>query len=211
MLLVKILFNSVVSTPGARFMSIDISDFYLNTPLVRWEYVKLNMKDIPDEIIKEYNLQAKESNGHVYVEVRKGMYGLPQSGLLSNELLEKRLAPFGYYQSRRIPGLWRHKWRPITFTLVVDDFGVKYKGKQHAKHLVESLEAAKYRVKTDWKGNKYIGITLDWDYTKRQVHLSMPGYKEKGLTQFQHETPTTRQDQPHPHTPPTYGATIQYP
>ena len=63
------------------------------------------MKDIPKEIIKEYKLKSKEINGSVYVEVRKGMYGLPQSGLLSNELLEQRLAPFGYYQSKRIPGL----------------------------------------------------------------------------------------------------------
>ena len=96
MLLVKILLNSTISTPLAKFMTIDISDFYLNTPLTRWEYVKLNMRDIPDEIINEYNLKEKEVNGFVYVEVRKTIYGLPQSGLLSNELLQQNLAPFGY-------------------------------------------------------------------------------------------------------------------
>ena len=53
MLLVKILLNSVISTPNAKFMTIDISDFYLITPLTRWEYVKLNLRDIPDEIISE--------------------------------------------------------------------------------------------------------------------------------------------------------------
>ena len=63
MLLVKILLNSVVSTSGAKFMTIDISDFYLNTPLTRWEYVKLNLRDIPDEIVSEYNLKEKEVNG----------------------------------------------------------------------------------------------------------------------------------------------------
>ena len=41
MLLIKIMFNSVVSTNGAKFMTIDISDFYLNTPLDRFEYVKV--------------------------------------------------------------------------------------------------------------------------------------------------------------------------
>ena len=55
---------------------------------------------------------------------------------------------------------------------MVDNFGVKYNGKEHAQHLVVSLEAAKYRVKTDWKGKKYIGITLDWDSKKCQV----PGF-----------------------------------
>ena len=52
------------------------------------------------------------------------MYGLPQAGLLANELLEKRLNKYGYYQSKLVPGLWTHEWRPIQFTLVVDDFGV---------------------------------------------------------------------------------------
>ena len=73
MLLVKILLNSVISTPGAKFMTIDISYFYLNTPLTRWEYVKLNLRDIPDENISEYNLKQKEVNGFVYVKVRKVM------------------------------------------------------------------------------------------------------------------------------------------
>ena len=57
MLLAKILFNSVVSTENARFMTIDISNFYLNTPMKRYEYVRLNIKDIPDEVIEEYKLR----------------------------------------------------------------------------------------------------------------------------------------------------------
>ena len=210
MILVKILFNSIVSTPGARFMSTDISDFYLATPLKRWEYVKLSLRDIPDEIISEYRLYEKATDGHVYVEIRRGMYGLPQSGILANELLEEKLEPFGYKQCTRVPGLWKHIWRPIQFTLVVDDFGVKYVGEEHAKHLEASLIAAGYRIKSDWTGSKYIGITLDWDYVRRQVHLSMPGYREQGLTQFQHTTPAKRQDSPYPHSPPKYGQKVQY-
>ena len=59
------------------------------------------------------------------------------------------------------------------------------------------------------KGDKYCGITLDWDYNKKQVHLSMPGYCSEALQQFRHDC-KTKQDQPHQHTVPTYGATIQY-
>ena len=62
------------------------------------------------------------------------MYGLLQAGLLANKLLEKRLNINGYFQSKLVPGLWKHEWRPIQFTLVVDDFGVKYVGKEHALH-----------------------------------------------------------------------------
>ena len=55
-----------------------------------------------------------------------------------------------------------------------------------------------------------LSLSLDWDYYKREVHLSMPGYVEKALAYFKHERPNKSQDQPHQHTIPTYGAKIQY-
>jgi hypothetical protein len=57
---------------------------------------------------------------------------------------------------------------------------------------------------------RYLGLILDWDYTNHKVHLSMPGYIDKALTRLAHPHPATPQNQPHPHTIPTYGATIQY-
>jgi hypothetical protein len=58
--------------------------FYLNMPMDRPEYVRIKIKDVPDEIIKEYNLREMvDDDGYLYVEVRKGMYGLPQAGLLA--------------------------------------------------------------------------------------------------------------------------------
>ena len=212
MLLFKVLLNSVVSTLGAKFMTLDVSNFYLNTPMKRFEYVKLRLSDIPDEVVKEYKLHATgkvTSDGFVYVEVRKGMYGLPQAGTLAQELLEKRLNKRGYYQSKIVPGLWLHKWRPVQFTLVVDDFGVKYVGREHAQHLIDTIREH-YDLTEDWTGSKYIGIQIDWDYDRRQVHLSMPGYVAKGLAELGHPLPTRRQDSPHAHTPPKYGARTQY-
>jgi hypothetical protein len=141
MLVAKILFNSVVSTKNARFMTMDIANFYLMTPLLRPEYICVHIKDIPDEIIREYNLKSiVTEDGVIYIEANCGMYGLPQEGLLANELLEKRLNKRGYFQSKLIPGLWKHEWRPVQFTLVVDDFGIKYVGKEHALHLKTMLE-----------------------------------------------------------------------
>ncbi len=73
-------------------MTIDIKNFYLNMPMERYEYVRLKLTDIPDEIITQYNLHAiATTNGYIDVEIRKGMYGLPQAGLLAQQLLEKRL------------------------------------------------------------------------------------------------------------------------
>ena len=179
------------------------------TPLSRPEYIRVSIRDIPEEIIQEYNLLSiVTEDGMIYIEANRGMYGLPQTGLLANELLEKRLNKRGYHQSKLVPGLWKHEWRPVQFTLVVDDFGVKYVGKEHALHLKATLEDD-YGVTTEWDGKRYIGITLDWNYDRRQVHLSMPGYIAKALKVFQHEV-RTKQDQPFPSAPIQYGAKTQY-
>ena len=144
------------------------------TPLKRSEYIRIKVRDIPDEIIKEYKLKEKtDARGAVYIVANRGMYGLPQSGLLANELLEKRLNKRSYLKIKLVPGLCKHDWRPIQFTLVVDVFGVKYVEKEHALHLKQKLEE-NYKVATEWDGTRYIGITLDWYYQRRQVHLSLP-------------------------------------
>ena len=74
--------------------------------MTRYEYLKLKLCNIPNEIIKPYNLREKATpDGSVYVEIRKGVYGLTQAGLLANELLGKILAKHEYTQSRILPGL----------------------------------------------------------------------------------------------------------
>jgi hypothetical protein len=101
--------------------------------------MKMLLSRFFEEIVQKYNLNALAADGWVYIEIRKGMYGLKQAGLLANQLMQTRLAPFGYYTARHTPGFWLHKTRPISFTLVVDDFAVKYVGKQHAEHLRNAL------------------------------------------------------------------------
>ena len=58
---------------------------------------------------------------------------------------------------------------------MVDDFGIKYVGKEHADHLIVAIEE-NYEFSTDWGGTLYCGITITWDYVKRIVDLSMPNY-----------------------------------
>ena len=101
----KILFNSVISTPKARFGVLDIGNFYLGTDMKRYEYMFINMSDIPDDIVQKYNLKMLAKNDKVYVEIRKGMYGLPQAGILANELLQKNLMKHGYAPCKHTPGL----------------------------------------------------------------------------------------------------------
>ncbi len=191
-LVAKLLFNSMISTRGALFMTMDISSFYLNSPLPRPEFIHIKLSDIPDRIIVEYMLREKStSNGSIYIMATKGMYGLPQAGLIANELLESRLNKHRYRQSKLVPGLWGHDTHPIQFTLVVDDFGVKYAGKENVHRLKHVLEEH-YQLTCDWDGCGYIGITLDWEYQQRRVHLSMPGYVKKALKLFQHQLKSCR-------------------
>jgi len=207
----KLLFNSVLSTPTAKFMTLDLKDFYLGTPMTRYEYMRIPLSMIPADIIAQYNLETIAHNRHVYVEIRRGMYGLPQAGRIANDQLTKFLAPHGYHPLPLTPGLWKHNTRDITFSLVVDDFGVKYTNKSDADHLILTLEKeCKYQISVDWEGTRYCGLTLAWDYVARTCDVSMPGYIERALQRFHHPTPSQPEHAPHPWQRPNYGAKTQY-
>jgi hypothetical protein len=169
-------------------MTIDMKDFYLNTPIDEYECMRIPDKVIPDCIMEQYKLAPLVHNGYVLVETRKGMYGLPKAGKLASDRLVEHLARSGYVQAKRTPGLFTHVHRPIIFSLVVDDFGVQYTGQEHAQHLTDTLENF-YTITTEWPGTRYLGLTLDWDYDARTVNMSMPGYIANALTKFQHESP----------------------
>ncbi len=210
MILFKILVNSILSTPNATCIMMDIKDFYLQTPMKRSEYMRLKITDTPDEIIQEYILMSLVTqDGYIYCEITQGMYGLLQAGIITQELLEKRLAEYGYHQSKIINGFWKHKTRPICFALVINDFTVKYVNKEDAEHLINAIKKY-YPMTVDKEATKYIGLTIEWDYTNRKAHIHMPGYLEKALTRFNHKTPDKLQSSPHPHAIPQYRTKTQY-
>jgi hypothetical protein len=85
--LFKVLLNSVLSCKGARFSTIDLKNFYLDTPMPDPEYVRIKITDIPAGFIEEYKLAGTDRDGWIYFEIRSGCYGLPQAGILANDLL----------------------------------------------------------------------------------------------------------------------------
>ena len=143
---------------------------------------------MPQEFIDEYGLESKIHRGFLYCEIRKGIYGFPQAGKIENTILKQRLATCGYIKCMHTPSLWRHIFRPVQFTLVVDDFGVKFVGGEHLWHLVESIKKF-YEIVVDPKRSKYCGIELEWDYENRTVDLSMPHYVPTKLKEFDHPNP----------------------
>jgi hypothetical protein len=167
--------------------------------------MKMLLSRFPEEIVQKYNLGALAVDGWVYNEIRKGMYGLKQAGLLANQLLQTRVAPFGYYPARNTPGPWMHKMRTLAFSLIVDDFAVTYVGKQHTDHLRNALLKS-YELTAYWAAKVYSGMTLKWDYKNRTCDISMPGYVSNVLSKFKHDAPKHPQHTPSRYVTPVYGA-----
>ena len=139
----------------------DISNMYLNTLLDRFKYMRMKLTEFPQKIIDEYNLNNLMNNhGWIYIEIQKALPGLCQSGALAAKKLAADLKPFGYYKVPKTNGLWKHESRPISFKLVVDNFGVSYVDKADTLHL-EAILKKNYPLTVDWTGDKYIGINLD--------------------------------------------------
>jgi hypothetical protein len=91
----------------------------------------------------------------------------------------------------------------------VDDFGVKYVGREHAEHLMACIKK-NYSISSDWNGTAYCGLTLEWDYKNRTVDLSMPGNIKAALHKYQHPAPARPEHAPHGWNPPIYGAETQF-
>ena len=93
-----------------------------------YQYMSLHRCYLTSEIADEYNLTDNYfyANGYVYLEIRKGMYGLKEAAILAYEQLRAHISQFGYVPMKHTPGLWRHESHPTTFTLAVDNFGIKY-------------------------------------------------------------------------------------
>jgi hypothetical protein len=120
------------------------------------------------------------------------MYGLHQAGCLSQLRLISHLAAHGYHQCPHTPCLFQHDTLDVTFSLVVDDFGIRYGSQSDADHLIATLRANDYELTIKPIGDTYLGMNIS--FTSTSVNLSMPGYIKKALQRFrpQYLLPTRR-------------------
>ena len=138
------------------------------------------------------------------MEISNSIYGLPQAGKLSQDRLVKHLAAHEYIQCINTPCLFVHSTNGVAFTLVVDDFLIKFKQRSAAEHLFSALREL-YTITTDFSAKqKYVGITLDYNKKKRYIDMSIPGYVEKAIQRFQ-RTNLKGADSPIIYVPPNYG------
>ena len=182
---VKILLNSAISTPGGHWMTADITDFYLGTPMAEAEYMMVRRDQVPPEFQSRWTDPRYWKDDKILMKVVKTIYGLPQSGLLSQQRLVKHLAMHGYHRTPSNECLFSNVDRTVQFTLVVDDFGIKYTDVAQRDHLLSVLRM-QYDITTDMTGSKYLGISIVFNAASGTVALSMPGYVQSALSKLGH-------------------------
>ncbi len=101
----QIHWNSVISNKKAKYMFLDIKNFYLMAALEYFEYMKIPFALFPSWIVEQYNLAKHQKDGWIYMEMRQAVWGLPQAKILANRRLRRKLVPFRYYECVETPGL----------------------------------------------------------------------------------------------------------
>jgi hypothetical protein len=197
----KILLNCMISE-DANWSTIDLTDFYLGTPLPHPEYIRIPTAMIPERVRKFYALDQYITSKAIYFSVHRTHYGLPQAGALSQQRLFKHLEQNGYSQCQHTPSFFRNKDGSVRFSLVVDDFAILWTNKQSMDHFIATLRQL-YSVKINWEGTKYIGMDIDIDRKNRHVTISMAGYIDK-LFQTIRPNGTKGASTPCTYAPPNY-------
>ena len=151
----------------------DISNFYLNIPMDHYKYIQLPFEIIPQEIIDGYNLTDISHNGKVYIDIWKVMFGLLQAGRIAYGRLKIHLEKHRYQPVKFTTRLWTHKSRPVSFTLIVDDFGIKCVGNKNAEHLIQALQWL-YKITINLYGRFYSALTFKCNHKDKHVYISKP-------------------------------------
>jgi hypothetical protein len=191
-------------------MTADIKDFYLTCRLPdgepEWFLIPASM--VPIDLQQKWGVYNSDPEfqrkGNFVCKVVGGMYGLPQAGRIAQKELITHLGQYGYHQTKNTTCLFKHESRPISFTLVVDDFGIKYQNKDDAEHLIAAIRD-KYVLKVDWEGQKYLGIVVRMDYVARTCTISMPHYVNNALARFKVSKLGRQTNSPAIYVAPKYG------
>ena len=95
---------------------------------------------MPSDFSQDYDLSYISNNGKVLAEIRKGIHALQQVGKIANDNLKQHLLPYVHVPTKHTPRLWRHMTFNVTFTLIVDNFGIKHTNIEQVKRLLHFLQ-----------------------------------------------------------------------
>ncbi len=207
---IKIHQNSVVSDrrnfgTDTRYAGLDLTDFYLESDLDQPSWVNISVEDIAMDILTEYDLLKYVHKGRILCRVDGTMYGHPAAGRIAHKDLVAHLALHGYMQHDNIPCLFFHTSNSISFTLVVDDFGIKYSSMADIDDL-QRIIGFKYKFKIHLTGSKYVGVRLDWNYEDNSYYADMPTTCDAALDLLCPDGPPRDRNSPGIYLTPKYGA-----
>jgi hypothetical protein len=138
----KILWNSVISTKDPRFAGANSKNLYLKTPLNKFEYMKILIALLSDNIIKHYWIQEKVLDGYLTWRYTKEC----------TDCLWSASCPTSSSRNFEQPhtlGLWKHVTHSVQFNKCVDNFGIKYIGQDHLQLLYDTLQKEAYEIVDD--------------------------------------------------------------
>ena len=188
---------------SARYVTIDLKDYYLGCSLHRPEYLLIPIKHMTATTIADFSLHPYVSENKILFEVNGSMYGHPAAGRIAQTEFKALVKAHDYYEHPDVPCLFLHRTRPTSFTLIVDDLGIKIFSENDLQHLIDTIKT-KWDVKVDRTGAKYNGIRLLWDYDKRTLITDIPNYVTEGLAKLQ-LPPHKMHATPAPFIAPIYG------
>jgi hypothetical protein len=204
---VNILFNSVVVSSDAFFgRTVDLTDFYLESPLATPQFLKIYTNLYSPEVLSRLSLlpfikQDKAGKNYITFRIDKTMYGLKEAGKVFNLRLVSILQSFDFHQTHP-PGRFRHA---STFVLVVDDFCVKYHRPSDFAFLVSCLSTL-YHAKAHPIATRLLGFSLNHNRSSRTFSVSYPGYVSTLLTHLR-PSGIAHTSSPSIYTPLSYGST----
>jgi hypothetical protein len=136
--------------------------------------------------------------------------GSHKRGFLLTNSYKNNSCPMGIMNASTLPACGSTNGIPLHSPFVVDDFGVKYVGKEHANHLMKCIRA-NYKLIEDWSDNLYCSVKVKWDYNACTLDISMPGYVQKQLLKYKHVLSPRPQHCPYSPEPTKIGSEAQSP
>jgi len=191
--------------PNTRFVTMDLVDFYLGTPLDKPAYMRFQSSTFPQEIIDEFDLHSFVSNGEIIVSVHKCMYGHPAAGFLSHKLIVSKFQQGGFSENPLVSGLFSNG--KTTFVLIVDDLGIRVNSDSELDNIEKIITDAGWKVKIDKSGSKFLGMRLNWNYDVEDptLEIDAPDTMPKALARFADSSILRGKNTPSRYQQPTYG------
>ena len=206
---VKIPLNSVLSTSGARLSTLDVKMMHLESLLKDPQHMRFKLSQIPDDFQRQCNLHAlADGQGHVHAQIDGALCGLAEAGRIANQDMADHLAKFGHHECKFTPGLFTHESRPIQFTLIADDFAVKWVNRSDFDHPLHSLET-KHTMTCDVDEKQCVGMHLQWNCDTREVVCSMDQHIQDALSELEVTKPKQHFKGPSKSPSVNHGAKIQ--